>query len=148
MSKKILGVLIASVLVLSMFIGVVSANDNFGTYNWDIINKRDNSLPLYAKFNFPKKVDPKLVSLYLISPEENVIVEYDPAGDEKFSFDPNLKNCLIAILPGNKLVSVSDSGFSNARKLNKGQICEFDFKETGIKLKSAKDIMNHMNVLI
>lgn len=122
--------------------------DNFGTYNWDIIYKRDNSLPLFAKFNYPKNVDPKLVSLFLVSPEENVIVSYDPAGDDKFSFDPNFKNCLIAILPGNKLVSVSDEGFAQARGLKTGQICEFQFKETGIKLKSSKDIMNHINVLI
>lgn len=122
--------------------------DNFGTYNWDIINKRDNSLPLFAKFNYPKNVDPKLISLYLISPEENVVVNYNPAGDDKFSFDPNLKNCLIAILPGNKLVSVSNEGFSKARTLKKGQVCEFQFKETGIKLNSSKDIMNHLNALI
>ncbi|MDG1334370.1 MAG: hypothetical protein P8P74_18700 [Crocinitomicaceae bacterium] len=122
--------------------------DNFGTYNWDIINKRDNSLPLFAKFNYPKGVNPQLVSLFLISPEENVIVSYNPAGDSKFSFDPNLKNCLIAILPGNKVVSVPNEGFTTARGLKKGQVCEFTFRETGIKLTSANDIMNHMNVLI
>ena len=122
--------------------------DNFGTYNWDIINKRANSKPLFAKFNFPKNVNPKFVSLFLVSPDENVIVSYNPAGDELFSFDPNLKNCLIAILPGNKVVSVSNEGFANARSLKKGQVCEFKFRETGIKLNSSKDIMNHMNALI
>lgn len=122
--------------------------DNFGIYNWDVCNKRMNSLPLFAKFNFPKSVDPQLVSLFLVSPDENMIVSYDPAGDEKFSFDPNLKNCLIAILPGNKLVSVSNEGFSHARSLKKGQVCDFEFKDTGIKLNSSKDIMNHMNALI
>jgi uncharacterized cupredoxin-like copper-binding protein len=122
--------------------------DNFGTYNWDIINKRDNSLPLFAKFNYPESVNTQLVSLFLISPEENVIVAYNPKEEKRFSFDPNLKNCLIAILPGNKVVSVPDSGFSTARGLRKGQICEFDFQETGIKLTSSKDIMNHLNELI
>lgn len=122
--------------------------DNFGTYNWDIINKRENSKPLFAKFNFPNNVNPKLVSLFLVSPDENVIVSYNALGDEKFSFDPELKNCLIAILPGNKIVSVSNEGFSLARSLKKGQVCEFEFKETGIKLNSSKDIMNHMNALI
>jgi len=122
--------------------------DNFGTYNWDIINKRQNSKPLFAKFNFPKSVNPQLVSLFLVSPDENVIVSYNSAGDERFSFDPDLKNCLIAILPGNKIVSVSNEGFSLARSLKKGQVCEFEFKETGIKLNSSKDIMNHMNALI
>jgi len=122
--------------------------DNFGTYNWDIIYKRENSKPLFAKFKFPKNINPQLVSLFLVSPDENVIVKYNPAGDELFSFDPNLKNCLIAILPGNKIVSVSNEGFTLARSLKKGQVCEFEFKETGIKLNSSKDIMNHMNTLI
>ncbi len=122
--------------------------DNFGTYNWDIINKRDNSKPLFAKFNFPKNVNPKLISLFLVSPEENVIVKYNPAGDELFSFDPNLKNCLIAILPGNRIASVSNEGFSLARSIKRGEICEFEFKKTGIKLNSSKDIMNHINALI
>ncbi|MFK7786678.1 MAG: hypothetical protein AB8B56_16285 [Crocinitomicaceae bacterium] len=122
--------------------------DNFGTYNWDIIYKRDNSLPLFAKFNYPNSVNTQLVSLFLISPEENVIVSYNAEEDEMFSFDPRMKNCLIAILPGNKVVSVSDNGFTKARGLKKGQICEFDFQETGIKLTSSKDIMNHLNALI
>ena len=122
--------------------------DNFGTYNWDVIFKRQNSKPLFAKFNFPKNVNPQLVSLFLVSPDENIIVNYNPAGDDKFSFDPDKKNCLIAILPGNKIVSVSNEGFSFARSLKKGQVCEFEFKETGIKLTSSKDIMNHMNALI
>lgn len=122
--------------------------ENFGTYNWDIIYKRQNSKPLFAKFNFPGDVDPQLVSLFLLSPEENAVVQYDAGGSSMFSFDPNLKNCLIAILPGNKLVSVSDEGFTVARSLKKGEVCEFEFEETGIKLNSSKDIMNHMNVLI
>lgn len=122
--------------------------DNFGTYNWDIINKRENSLQLFAQFNYPEKVNPSLVSLFLLSPEENAIVRYNPEGDEMFSFDPNKKNCIIAILPGNKVASVSNEGFAEARRLKKGQKFEFNLKNTGIKLNSSKDIMNHMNELI
>lgn len=122
--------------------------DNFGTYNWDIVNKRENSRRLMAKFTYPEKVNTNLVSLYLLSPDENAIVRYNPEGDDKFSFDPKLKNCIIAILPGNKVASVSNQGFSKARTLKNGQACEFVLRDSGIKLKSAKDIMNHMNELI
>jgi hypothetical protein len=124
------------------------AIDNFGTYNWDIVNKRENSRRLMAKFKYPEKVNTNLVSLYLLSPEENAIVRYNPSGDDKFSFDPKLKNCIIAILPGNKVASVSNQGFSKARTLKNGQACEFVLKDSGIKLKSAQDIMNYMNELI
>lgn len=122
--------------------------DNFGTYNWDFAYKRANSKRLIASFKLPKNVDPSLVSLFLLSPEENAIINFNPAGDNNFSFDPNMKNCLIAILPGNKVVSLSNEGFNHARTLKNGQTCEFTLKETGIKLKSSKDIMNHMNALI
>ena len=122
--------------------------DNFGTYNWDIINKRENSLPLLAKFDFSRKVNTDLVALYLISPDENVVVNYSADGKDPFSFDPEKKNCLIAIMPDNKLYAVSDAGFDKARSKEKGQVCTFKFKDSGIKLKSSKDIMNHLNKLI
>ena len=64
--------------------------DGFGTYNWDIINKREIPLPLFANFDFPGKVDPRMVSLFLISPDENAVVKYDATGAAQFSFDPNL----------------------------------------------------------
>lgn len=122
--------------------------DNFGTYNWDIAYKRENSRMLAANFKFPGNVDPQFVTLYLISPEENAVVRYSAAGDSNFSFDPKLKNCLIAILPGNKLVSVSNSEFGKARGLKDGQSCDFTFQDKGITLKSSKDIMNYVNELI
>lgn len=122
--------------------------DNFGTFNWDIVCTRKNPKKLIANFNLPKNTDPKLVSLFLLSPDENAIVAYNPGGDNNFSFDPNMKNCLIAILPGNKVASLSNEGFNHARTLKNGQLCEFTLKDTGIKLKSAKDIMNHMSALL
>jgi hypothetical protein len=122
--------------------------DGFGTYNWDIINKRENSLPLFANFDFPGKVDPRMVSLFLISPDENAVVKYDATGAAQFSFDPNLSNCLIAIMPDNSLMSVSDKGFNKARSLTGGSSCTFNFEKTNIKLKSPNDIMSHINALI
>lgn len=122
--------------------------DGFGTYNWDIICKRENSLPLIANFDFPAGVNPELLTLYLISPDENALVLYDATGDSKFSFDPNYSNCLVAILPDNSIVSVPNSGFDKARRLKSGASCTFSFNKTGIKLKSSTDIMNHIQSLI
>ena len=122
--------------------------DGFGTYNWDIIHKRENSLPLFAKFDLPENVDLRLVSLFLISPDENAVVKYDAKGASQFSFDPNLSNCLIAIMPDNSLMSVSDKGFNKARGLSSGSSCTFSFEKTNIKLKSPNDIMSHINALI
>ncbi|GAB5416122.1 MAG: hypothetical protein Crog4KO_12930 [Crocinitomicaceae bacterium] len=120
----------------------------FGTYNWDVIYKRENSLPLFAKFEYPEDVNPELVTLRLISPDENFVVSYNPMEDPNFSFDPNKENLLIGILPNNELVSLSDQGFDAARGKKDGSRHTFTLTKTGLKLKSPKDIMKYMNQLI
>mmetsp|Transcript_26817 Transcript_26817/g.31190 ORF Transcript_26817/g.31190 Transcript_26817/m.31190 type:complete len:434 (-) Transcript_26817:95-1396(-) len=120
----------------------------FGTYNWDVINKRENSLPLYARFSYPKGVNPDLVTLRLISPEENFVVSYNSKEDDKFSFDPEKRNLLIGILPNNEIVSMSNAGFDSARGKSRGSDHTFKLEKTGLKLKSPKDIMKYMNQLI
>lgn len=122
--------------------------DGFGTYNWDIINKRENSLPILANFAYPTKVQKRFVNLFLVSPEENAVVAYDAISDAKFSFDPEKKNCIIAILPDNSVLSVSNQGFNAARKLKPNASHTFKLKESGVKLKSPEDIMNHIQSLI
>jgi len=120
----------------------------FGTYNWDVIFKRENSLPLFARFSYPKGVNPDLVTLRLISPEENFVVSYNPKEDSKFSFDPEKRNLLIGILPNNEIVSMSNAGFDSARGKSGGSEHIFKLEKTGLKLKSPSDIMKYMNQLI
>ncbi len=120
----------------------------FGTYNWDVINKRENSLPLFAKFHYPKGVNADLVTLRLISPDENFVVMYNSTEDKMFSFDPDKRNLLIGILPNNEIVAMSNSGFDDARGKSKGSEHTFTLEKTGLKLKSPKDIMKYMNQLI
>ena len=122
--------------------------DDFGTYNWDVVNYRENSKRIIASFSFPDKTDARIVSLFLISPDENIIVNYNASGDKKFSFDPDKRNCLIAILPDNSLVSFSNKDFDAVRAKKRGTSYEFKMKPTKIKLKSAKDISNHLEELI
>lgn len=120
----------------------------FGTYNWDIIHKRNNPRLIVANFSYPKGVNATLVSVSLISPEENAIVTYHSERDENFSFDPKKKNCLVGILPNNELVVVKDAGFNNARQLKDGSTCNFQFVKTGIKLKSPDDLSKYIDKLI
>ncbi|MFT6500220.1 MAG: hypothetical protein ACJASQ_000327 [Crocinitomicaceae bacterium] len=122
--------------------------DDFGTYNWDVVNKRENSKRMIASFDFPDETDTRIVSLFLISPDENIIVNYNASGDKMFSFDPDKRNCIIAILPDNSLVSFSDKDFDAVRAAKRGTSYEFKMKPTKIKLKSAKDISNHLEELI
>jgi len=120
----------------------------FGTYNWDICKIRSNSRAIVASFEFPKGINKKLVTMSLVSPEENAIINYNPEGDPKFSFDPGKKNCLVAILPSNELVVVSNKAFAKARKLSNGSSFTFKFKRTGIKLETPEDLSHYIDRLI
>lgn len=120
----------------------------FGTYNWDIIHLRENPRLLVANFSYPENVNASLVSLSLISPEENAIVTYNPEKDANFSFDPKKKNCLVGILPTNEIVVVKNSGFNKARNLRNGSEYTFKFEKTGIKLSSPDDLTKYLDELI
>lgn len=122
--------------------------ESFGTYNWDIVCKRKNSQRLLANFEYPKGTKAEMVSLFLISPEENAIVNYNATSDSNFSFDPGKKCCLVAILPGNEIVSVPNERFKEARKARINSEYTFSFEKTGIKLKSGRDIAKYLDRLI
>ncbi len=121
---------------------------NFGTYNWDCIHQFEDPQRVIASFDFPSNVNPELVSVYLLAPDRNIVIRCNSKGDSNFFFDPNQRNCLIAILPNNRIISVSNNGFNAVREKRNGNSHSFVFKETSIKLKSSADIMNHMNTLI
>jgi hypothetical protein len=122
--------------------------EGFGTYNWDICGKRENSRGILASFDFPTGVNKKLVTMSLISPEENAVINYNPEGDHNFSFDPGKKCCLVAILPSNELVIVDNNGFNKARELSNGSPHTFTFKKTGIKLESPEELSHYIDKLI
>jgi hypothetical protein len=122
--------------------------EGFGTYNWDIVHRRENPVMLAADFIFPKKVNQKLVSLFLISPDENCVVAYHPEDYSNFSFDPKKKNCIVAILPDNSVLACGNSDFDNARKIKNHSQYDFVLKKTNIVLKNSKDLAKHLNSLI
>jgi hypothetical protein len=93
-------------------------------------------------------VNAELVTVRLISPDENFVVSYNSTEDSKFSFDPEKRNLLIGILPNNEIVAISNNGFNSARGKAKGSEHTFKFEKTGLKLKSPKDIMKYTNQLI
>lgn len=119
---------------------------NFGTYNWDIAYKRKNSVILAAEFEFPEDVMKKLVHLFLISPDENAIVRYEATGSEMFSYDPEKRNCLIALMPDNRLMVVDNRKFNNSRKTGTAgkPKAVYEFEDTGVKVHNPEDIQMHL----
>ncbi|MFT5778396.1 MAG: hypothetical protein ACI837_001352 [Crocinitomicaceae bacterium] len=122
--------------------------DNFGTYNWDCVHQFEDPQRVMASFSFPLNVSKKLITVFLIAPDRNLVIQCNSEGDNNFFFDPEDKNCLIGILPNNEIVSVSNKGFDEIRSRGSGQEYTFSFKKTGIKLSSPADIMDHLNVVI
>lgn len=120
--------------------------ENFGTYNWDYAMKRKNVQIYAAEFEFPVEVKKKLVHLFLISPDENAIIEYDASGTEVFSYNPDLRNCLIALMPDNRLMVVDNSAFRNSRKSgsNGKPKVMYQFEDTGVKVHNPSDIQAHL----
>lgn len=122
--------------------------ENFGTYNWDRIYKLPNVKQVVAHYDFPKRLSSKLISLYLISPDDNAVIKCDASGGNTVLFEPSRRNCWVAIFPDNELFVVSNEGFNEARVTENGDECTFTFEKTGIILQSPRDITNYLKVLI
>lgn len=86
---------------------------NFGIYNYDILWKVEEAVPLLADFEFgaiPEAVK-ELVTVYLITGEGRTIVGLPYDDWKKFRFSPKADNKLIAVLPGNKVAIFTQSDF-------------------------------------
>ena len=122
--------------------------DNFGTYNWDCVHRWANPKTIFADFNYPIGVDAKTVSVFFVSPTENLILPCNSQSQRKLTFDPERKGSLIAILPGNKLSIINNTEFVRAQIDSKGAKIRFEFRDSGVTLQSPSDINEYVSSLI
>ena len=123
---------------------------NFGIYNYDILYKMPNRLPLAADFNFEGLENQDLlkpmVTVYLITGEERAIVAYDRNAWDRFSFDPQADNKLVALLPGNRIATFSQEEFKKQlpkiRQSNGNFQFNMDLKEAPVE--SVADIKDQI----
>lgn len=120
----------------------------FGTYNWDRMLHRTDIQTLVSKFDFPDQVNPKFVSVFLVSPDENSIIRCNTEDDSKLLFDPKKRNFLVAIMPDNSLVSFNSQDFESANHAPKNSSFNFKLKKTGITLSSGNDLLGYLKELI
>lgn len=111
-----------------------------GTYNWDKVLKRKTEVLLAASYNFNRDVNPQFVSLYFISPKENVAISCNPNGDAKLKFDPSLSNYLVAIMPDNSVLVANNSEFKNASSSKNVGAHTFSFENLNLTVKSPEDL--------
>ena len=123
--------------------------DGFGTYNWDIKNKRDDNqvaFPMLATVNGNKESD---IRITLISATENIVVNYDKESLKNFSFDPKSKNMLVAFYNGGKIAVQHKRKFKKLEGLNgKKEYISVDLTARPEEDLSSEDLKELISELI
>lgn len=86
----------------------------FGIYNYDILWKREDSVPLIADFRFgelPEAVK-QYVTVYLVTGDNRAVVGLPQSDWSQMRISPSADNKLIAVLPGDKVAVFSQSDFN------------------------------------
>lgn len=91
------------------------AVENFGIYNHDILYKDPNRVQLAASFEFDGMYNSaafkQSVQVYLVTADDRAVVLFNDYNRKQFSINPNAKNKLVAILPGNKIAVLDEAAF-------------------------------------
>ena len=71
----------------------------------------------------------KMITVYLITGESRSVVYLPYSQWDRFAYDPNLDNKIVAILPGNKIATFSQEDFKQQRDdIQAASGSEFTFK--------------------
>jgi hypothetical protein len=114
--------------------------DGFGTYNWDIVNKRDNQIVVKADFNIDSDIDKSYYKVFLVSKDEKVVVNYDSGSWNQFGYDPDKNYGIIICLPGNKYSFINPSEFNKIRSTPNGGDYTFNCTISKNKLANQKEL--------
>ncbi len=129
------------------------AIDGFGLYNYDILLKNEANVPILADFDFDGKVPEKMksqVKVYLLTADGRAVVYFDYGAWDRFAFDPDKDNCLVAVLPGNKIATFSKKDFQQQErelKASKGQRYVFKMKVEEKVVESVAEIQKRLLTL-
>ncbi|MBC7426364.1 MAG: hypothetical protein H7321_07495 [Bacteroidia bacterium] len=122
----------------------------FGIFNCDRFYNRPNVIQTNANFTFKgfEKMGGDPV-LYLICGEQKAVVNYYMnEGKCSFTFQPNEKNTLIAILPGNQLFVFSNERFKELRKSElSGNDFTFKMTDTYKNVNNTEELDNFIGSL-
>lgn len=119
----------------------------FGTYNWDIIHMRESPIAFKLELNVPGK-NMDVATIFHVCPEERAVIRYTQEDFDKFSFDPNKGNCIIAVFPDKSAYTVSDKQFDDARQAGGEREFTFDMKSRNERVTSGRQLGQLVNRLI
>jgi hypothetical protein len=119
------------------------AVSQFGVHNWDIWKNPQRKRCL-ASFDFGQETDKYInkISIFLVTGENRSVVRYYPTDFDKFSFNPNESNFLIAVLPGNKIAYFKPEDFAkiDLRMLNEQKTFTFKMNIEAEAVASVRDL--------
>lgn len=119
------------------------AVSQFGVHNWDIWKNPQRKRCL-ASFDFGQETDKYInkISIFLVTGENRSVVRYYPTDFNKFSFNPNESNFLIAVLPGNKIAYFKPEDFAkiDLTMLNEQKTFTFKMNIEAEAVASVRDL--------
>jgi hypothetical protein len=119
------------------------AVSQFGVHNWDIWKNPQRKRCL-ASFDFGQETDKYInkISIFLVTGENRSVVRYYPTDFDKFSFNPNESNFLIAVLPGNKIAYFKPEDFAkiDLTMLNEQKTFTFKMNIEAEAVASVRDL--------
>jgi hypothetical protein len=117
--------------------------NQFGVHNWDIWKNPQRKRCL-ASFDFGQETDKYInkISVFLVTGKKRSVVRYYPTDFDKFSFNPNESNLLIAILPGNKIAYFKAEDFAkiDLTMLNEQKTFTFKMNIEAEAVASVRDL--------
>lgn len=127
----------------------------FGVYNYDVLWKRDDLIPVYATFEFgdlPEAMYKNIV-VYLITEQQRTVISLPYYNWSSFRFSPSSDNCIVAILPGDKVAVFNQADFNaqiNELKAAKNKQYVFQMRileKTVGTIPDLQEIINTATVL-
>ena len=119
----------------------------FGTYNWDRIQNDQNNIMVKSNFKFPSELDPNLISIHFVCPEEKMTIKCSQSENSIVKFNPKKRNLLIAIDSKNELLCCQSDQFFKAIKSNKKSYT-FTFEKTKFTVNHSTDLDQVIHKLI
>lgn len=116
---------------------------DFGIYNYDRFYKMPEALQLTADFNFEgKPADHSGVLVYLITGDGRTVIKYPHDQWHLFSFLPDSRNSLIAVLPDASVATFTSDDFQKVDldKMKKDKKYIFNLKKSKAKISSPEDL--------
>ena len=129
------------------------AVQGFGIYNYDILRKMSNTIPLLANFDFGMEIPPNMrkhISIFLIAEGGKMVVNFPPNDWKKFQIDPDMENSIVAVLPGNKIATLSKEDIKKQIsdiKEARGQNYVFNMNLEGDAVSSVEEMEDRMAAL-